>query len=116
VAARDADDGLLLLWLSHLTSFRPLFSLLWVALVGHLLASGLPQRIDRLLAGVPEVDAPAALHGEACRQGHQDPRRFDDAVERAKPRRELEERENGETPRTRGRRADVPEAELTASS
>ena len=29
---------------------------------------------------------------------------------------ELEERENGETPRTRGRRADVPEAELTGSS
>jgi tellurite resistance protein TerC len=29
---------------------------------------------------------------------------------------EPEERENGETPRTRGRRADVPEAELTGSS
>jgi hypothetical protein len=68
------------------------------------------------VAGVPEVDAPAALHRNTGRQGHQDPRRFDDAVTRAKPRRELEERENGETPRTRGRRADVPEAELTASN
>jgi hypothetical protein len=54
------------------------------------------------VAGVPEVHTLAALHGEACRQGHPNAQRFDAAVTRAKPRRELEERENGETPQTRG--------------
>jgi hypothetical protein len=52
-AARDADDGLLLLGLSHLTTFRPVFSLLWVALVGHLVASGPPAPVDRPVASVP---------------------------------------------------------------
>src|SRR5215218_8526789 len=52
-SARDADDGLLLLGVSHLTTFRPVFSLLWVALVGHLVASGRPPRIDRPVVGMP---------------------------------------------------------------
>src|SRR5215211_2052336 len=38
---------------SHLTTFRPLFSLLWVALVGHLVASGPPPPVDRPVDGVP---------------------------------------------------------------
>jgi hypothetical protein len=47
VAARDADDGYLLLGFTHLTTFRPLFSLLWVALVGHLLR---PARLHESIA------------------------------------------------------------------
>jgi hypothetical protein len=52
------------------------------------LASGPPPRIDRPVAGVPEVDAPAALLGDAGRQGHLNARRFD-TVERAKRRRDF---------------------------
>jgi hypothetical protein len=101
-AAWDADGGLLLLGVSHLTTFRPFFSLLWVALVGHLLASCPPPRIDRAVAGIPEERCRRVDLGHAGHQGHPNAQRFDAVVTRAKPRRELEERENGETPRTRG--------------
>src|SRR5215211_6718896 len=82
-AARDTDDGLLLLGVSHLTTIRPVFSLLWVALVGHLVASGPPAPVDRPVAAVPWVHALAALLKDTGRQGYLNARRFD-AVELAR--------------------------------
>jgi hypothetical protein len=55
-----------------------------------------------LTTGIPEERCRRVDLGHAGHQGHPNAQRFDAVVTRAKPRRELEERENGETPRTRG--------------
>src|SRR5215211_3036864 len=55
---------------SESPTFRPVFSLLWVALVGHLVASGPPAPVDRPVAAVPWVHALAALLKDTGRQGY----------------------------------------------